>query len=530
MRIKFINAYLLIAAFFLLGITAEAQTHTFTYQGRLADNMTSASGAYDLQFSLYNAVSGGTQIDTTQTMTGVAVNDGVFTVQLTFGDLSFSSGDARFLQIAVKGPSDAEYTTLMPRQQITSAPYAIRASTANAASTALNAFQLAGVSANQYLTVDSGIRNSTTPQNPANFNISGTGTANLLTANTVNAETQYNLDGGRYIFGNESSVFIGPSAGPSSTGTTQGNTAVGAEAGTALVSSSSSNSFFGSRAGANLSQGNNNSFFGRRAGWAFFSGDNNTFIGNGAAGGTNLTASDGNTFIGGSAGHDTFGGFNTFVGFESGATGASNRNTVLGWRAKVSPGLSFATAIGADSVAVNSNSVILGRTSGEDTVEVPGKIKIFQLGPAGATQLCRNGDNEVSGCSSSLRYKSNIHPFTSGLSLMNQLRPISFDWTAGGMKDVGFGAEDVAKISPLLVTYNAQGEVEGVKYDRFSVLFVNAFREQQSQIERQAAENQKLAGQIEMLQKSVGEQATMINTLKALVCGQNRQADVCGEM
>jgi hypothetical protein len=35
-----------------------------------------------------------------------------------------------------------------------------------------------------------------------------------------------------------------------------------------------------------------------------------------------------------------------------------------------------------------------------------------------------------------------------------------------GPHDLGFGTEDVALIEPLLVTYNAKGEVEGVKYDR----------------------------------------------------------------
>ncbi len=53
---------------------------------------------------------------------------------------------------------------------------------------------------------------------------------------------------------------------------------------------------------------------------------------------------------------------------------------------------------------------------------------------------------------------------------------ISFDWKDGGMKDVGFGAEDIAKIDSLLVNYNDKGQVEGVKYDRISVAFVNAFQ------------------------------------------------------
>jgi hypothetical protein len=73
------------------------------------------------------------------------------------------------------------------------------------------------------------------------------------------------------------------------------------------------------------------------------------------------------------------------------------------------------------------------------------------------------------------------------MSFINRLRPISFDWKDTGMHDVGFGAEDLEKIDPRFVTYNKAGQVEGVKYDRLSVAFVNAFREQQAQIDSQSS-------------------------------------------
>jgi hypothetical protein len=84
-----------------------------------------------------------------------------------------------------------------------------------------------------------------------------------------------------------------------------------------------------------------------------------------------------------------------------------------------------------------------------------------------------------------LRYKSDIQSFSDGFEFVKRLRPISFSWKQTGRRDIGFGAEDVAKIDPLFVNYNDKGEVEGVKYDRLSVVFVNAIKEQQSQIERQ---------------------------------------------
>lgn len=95
----------------------------------------------------------------------------------------------------------------------------------------------------------------------------------------------------------------------------------------------------------------------------------------------------------------------------------------------------------------------------------------------------RNVNLQISTCSSSLRYKTNPALFTSGLNLVNQVQPITFDWKTGGMRDLGLGAEDAAAVEPLLVTYNEKGKVEGVKYDRVAVVLVNAVKEQQTQIQ-----------------------------------------------
>ena len=144
---------------------------------------------------------------------------------------------------------------------------------------------------------------------------------------------------------------------------------------------------------------------------------------------------------------------------------------------------------------------------------IGGNVVLTSLGSAGGSQLCRNALNQIAFCSSSLRYKTNIMPFSFGLRLVHRLRPIRFDWKADGMHDLGFGAEDVALIEPLLVTYNTKGEVEGVKYDRIAVVLVNAIKEQQTQIEAQ---------QIQLKQ-----QQTLIDALKALVCQQNPHANIC---
>ncbi len=137
-------------------------------------------------------------------------------------------------------------------------------------------------------------------------------------------------------------------------------------------------------------------------------------------------------------------------------------------------------------------------------LDVVGTIGVWALASGGSVPLCwHTGGFNLSTCGSSLRYKKNQRPFTGGLNLLARLQPITFDWKDGGTHDLGFGAEDVEKVEPLLVTYNDKGDVEGVKYDRLSVVFVNAVREQQSQIEAQEKQNQSQQKQIEALTQAL---------------------------
>jgi hypothetical protein len=162
------------------------------------------------------------------------------------------------------------------------------------------------------------------------------------------------------------------------------------------------------------------------------------------------------------------------------------------------------------STTVNGN-FIMG-SGGVAIFSSPIALTASGLGTAGGTSLCRNAASEIASCSSSLRYKTNPHPFSLGLDLINQLKPITFDWKDGGMHDLGLGAEDVAAIEPLLVTYNSDGQVEGVKYDRIGVVLINAVREQQQIIERQQAEIDEL------------------REIKAVVCELKPTAAVCAQV
>jgi hypothetical protein len=95
----------------------------FTYQGQLKQHGNPFGGTCSMQFSLWDASGGGSQLGSTQTINSVQVNGGSFTVVLDFG--SQFDGSERWLQTAVKCGADAAYTTLSPRSTLTPVPYAL---------------------------------------------------------------------------------------------------------------------------------------------------------------------------------------------------------------------------------------------------------------------------------------------------------------------------------------------------------------------------------------------------------------------
>jgi hypothetical protein len=134
----------------VLADSAAAQTTELTYQGQLNSSSIPANGSFDFEFALFD--SAGAQIGPVLTRSGVAVTNGIFSANLDFG--SSFPGATRFLEIRVKQSGGGAFTTLSPRQPVTSAPYSVRSiNSENAvnATTATNALSLGGVAANQYL-------------------------------------------------------------------------------------------------------------------------------------------------------------------------------------------------------------------------------------------------------------------------------------------------------------------------------------------------------------------------------------------
>ena len=400
---------------------AFAQTSAFTYQGKLTDGASPATANYDMQFKLFDAVTGGAQVGATVTNATVPVTSGIFTVPLNFGSASFPGAD-RWIEIGIRTALSANpYTVLAPRQKVTSAPYSVRSLNSNTADTATNSTQLGGVDASSYVKTTSG----TTSSIP------------VWTGGTTLGNSAITQSANGVQLPNGVQLGVGAQGNQMSFGSPNGNTGI---------------SIAGPHGRVDIRYD-----------------DIALRLVGGLPGGPPASTSG---IIITTNGYVGIGGNPIAIPF------SSDTLQVFG-SSRFNGSLSFSNGNGSDITGVS----YIRANSGEISGLIVGSLTVSSLGTGGFTTLCRNASNQIATCSSSLRYKTNLAPYRNGLDIINRLRPISFDWKQGGMKDVGFGAEDVAKIEPLLTTRNEKNEVEGVKYDRLSVVFVNAIKEQQAQIE-----------------------------------------------
>lgn len=329
MKAKTILAFLALAL--LAGVRqAAAQGTAFTYQGRLNSGTNAAGGNYNFEFSLFNALSGGSQIGSTVTSNNVVVINGLFTVTVDFGAGVFT-GATNWLQIAVETNGAGSFTTLTPRQQVTSAPYAVYSESGGALSTGA--------------ALGAGSGNSISASGATDAFIGG-GTANQI----LNSSLYAAIAGGQdnIIEANAGLAFIGGGQGNQ---TFSGWSVIGGGNGNIVGSGTLGGAIGGGY--NNTNNGNYTTVAGGRANLAGGAGD---FIG---GGGYNGTVTVGNTVqanaatIGGGLGNSIpIGGTYAFIGGGAQNTNSGQYSTTGGGAANTNGG-QWATIGGGE---YNTNS------------------------------------------------------------------------------------------------------------------------------------------------------------------------------
>ncbi len=120
-------AALLILATCLQSVHAGGNNvgNRFTYQGQLLDQNAPANGTYNMQFTVYENITGGPAL-ASDIINGVQVVRGLFSVEVNLGNGPFN-GNEVWLETRIQRPGEPDFTVLTPRQRFNSTPYAIQA-------------------------------------------------------------------------------------------------------------------------------------------------------------------------------------------------------------------------------------------------------------------------------------------------------------------------------------------------------------------------------------------------------------------
>jgi hypothetical protein len=214
-----------------------------------------------------------------------------------------------------------------------------------------------------------------------------------------------------------------------------GNVVVGSLAGTAITTAHT-NTVVGGLSGASLTTGTNNVFLGAGAGISQATSSFNVAVGTDSL----FNNGDGSPNV--AVGHNAL--FSNITG---------DNNVAVGFRALYNTTGSENTALGDGAggdylggTVTGSNNTSIGNAATPSTTSVSNQIT---LGNSSVTSL-RCQVTTLSALSD-IRDKTNVQDSTYGLDLINQLRPVTFDWNMRdgakvGVPDLGFIAQELAEV------------------------------------------------------------------------------------
>jgi hypothetical protein len=309
--------------------------------------------------------------------------------------------------------------------------------------------------------------------------------------------------------------------------------------------SGSANTANGDRALFSNTTGDSNTAIGFDALYSNTTGTNNTATGFSAL--LNNTRADGNTANGyqalisnttgsrntangAQALYHNNGSFNTANGWRaltSNTTG--NNNVANGWQALLSNTTGYQnTANGNGALDGNTTggaNTALGINAGNNLTTGNGNVCIGANvgGVAGESNTTRiknvyasvasgravyvNSDNKLGTLLSTRRVKENIKPMDKASEAILALKPVSFRYKkeidASGSPQFGLIAEDVAGINPDLVTRDAEGNPETVRYDSINAMLLNEFLKEHHTVQEQDARLTKQEAFIARQQKQI---------------------------
>ena len=154
-------------------------------------------------------------------------------------------------------------------------------------------------------------------------------------------------------------------------------------------------------------------------------------------------------------------------------------------------------------------------------LRITGPMRVGSFPSSTGTGVCRTTNGTLAACSSSTRFKDDITELDPAAAsrLLEQLRPVSFRWQDSELEDIGLIAEELAEIEPRLITYNDEGEIEGIKYRHLSAVLTAALQDLQSDyrdtVAAQQREIEALTARVTTLEQTVTTRLAALEQLAA---------------
>jgi hypothetical protein len=219
---------------------------------------------------------------------------------------------------------------------------------------------------------------------------------------------------------------------------------------------------------------------------------------------------------------NTIGQGNTAGGYASlRSMNTGNWNSALGYQAL------FNATTGSSNVAMGYHAGF-NVTTGNYTIEIGNQgtasdnylIRIGTPGAQQQTYIAGISGSQITGAAvyvtssgqlgvlaSSERYKTAIAPLGSDTDKLMQLRPVRFHLKTdpAGAVQYGLIAEEVDKVYPELVIRDADGKIQGVRYDELAPMLLNEWQKEKRTIAAQNAHTMAQDQEIRDLKKMVAE-------------------------
>jgi len=299
------------------------------------------------------------------------------------------------------------------------------------------------------------------------------------------------------------------------------NTAVGVNAlytnnGDPSIHRGSENSAFGAYALFANTTGYHDCALGSEALASNTTGTDNTA--NGAFALFSNTAGASNTGIGEVALYNNVAGsYNTAVGVGALLFAVGNRNTAVGSGA-------------GDNVQTASNVICIGQGVGGAEVSDSCYIGNIWNQSGGSQPVYVNSDGKLGALVSSRRFKDEIRPMDQASEVIYGFKPVTFRYKAEiePTRPLGFGliAEEVEKISPDLVTRDADGNVNSVRYDQINAMLLNEFLKEHTKVEEQQVTIAELKSTADQQQKEMERLKAQLKNQAAQIQKVSRQIEI----